>query len=73
MRPSTACGGFLLLAGFITLVLKPVYQAGRLPPGPGVEATAPLDDIRPVPEWVATASLTAGILLLSYSWKTRRR
>jgi hypothetical protein len=73
MRASSAFGGFLLLGGLITLVLKPVYNAGPLPQGPGVEATGPLRDIRPVPASAALLSVCAGVLLLGYSWMRRER
>lgn len=72
MRASTAFGGFLLIAGLITVVLEPVYVAGTiLPEGDGVESTGPTRDIRPVPQWVALLSIGAGALLLGVSWLTR--
>lgn len=73
MRASSAFGGFLLLAGLITLVLKPVYNAGSLPQSGGVEASGPLHDIRPVPLEAALLAVGAGVVLLGYSWYTRHR
>lgn len=73
MRASTALGGFLLIAGLITLALKPVYNAGPLLQEAGVEATGPREDIRPVPASAAVLSLGAGLLLLLYSWSRRNR
>lgn len=72
MRASSAVGGFLLIAGLITVVLKPVYNAGTLPQG-GVEASGPLHDIRPVPISAALLAIGAGAALLGYSWYTRHR
>jgi len=73
MRASTAFGGFLALTGFITLVLKPVYNAGRPTQPSGVEATLPMQEIRPVPPWLGALSLGAGALLLAFSWVRRDR
>lgn len=73
MRASSALGGFLLIAGLITLILKPVYNAGPLPQGPGVEASGPLRDIRPVPAGAAILAVCSGLLLLGFSWHTRGR
>jgi hypothetical protein len=73
MRASTAFGGFLLTAGLITFILRPVYNAGPLPQGAGVESTGPLQDIRPVPTSVAALSVGAGLLLLFYSWTRRNK
>ncbi len=73
MRAPSAVGGFLLISGLITLILKPVYNAGTLPPGPGLEASGPIHDIRPVPTSAAVFAIGGGLLLLAYSWRTRAR
>jgi hypothetical protein len=73
MRASTAFGGFLALAGFMILVLQPVYNAGAPDQPPGVEAVNPLQDIRPVPLWLGALSLGTGSVLLGWSWIRRDR
>lgn len=74
MRASTAFGGFLLIGGLITVLLEPVYVAGIiLPADGGVEATGPVKDIRPVPQWTALLSIGVGALLLGFSWRTRQQ
>jgi hypothetical protein len=72
MRASSAVGGFLVIAGVMTLILKPVYNAGSRPQA-GIEAVGPVQDIRPVPAGAAPLSVGAGFLCLTFAWRTRHR
>ena len=73
MRFPTALGGFLLLCSLVILTLKPLYNAGRPDQPPGVEASGPRTDYRPIPAWVGIVGVAAGAALLMLSWVTRPR
>lgn len=71
MRFPVALGLFLLLAGFMISVLRPVYQTGERVLQSGIEATGPVEVYRPVPPWVGQASLACGGVLLVFAFTTR--
>ncbi len=71
MRFPVALGLFLLFAGFMIMVLRPVYRTGERVHQEGLEASGPVEVYRPIPPWVGTASLTTGGVLLALAFATR--
>lgn len=64
MRFLTALGLFLGLFGMMVLVLRPVYRVPRGVDVRELEATAPIDEYRPIPTWLGIAAIGAGGLAL---------
>lgn len=74
MRFPVALGLFLLIAGFMIMVLRPVYRTGERGHQQGLEASGPVEVYRPVPPWLALVALaTGGALLGAASRRGGRR
>lgn len=76
MRFSSVLGLFLLTAGFMFLVLHPVYKSGERVQTEGIEATGPVDVYRPIPDWLSVSAVAGGGALLLFStgiWRRTRR
>lgn len=71
MRFPVAFGLFLLFAGFMILVLHPVYRTGERVRQEGLEASGPVEVTRPMPPWLGVTSMTAGGGLLVFAFATR--
>lgn len=65
MRGRTAVGIFLVLAGAMVLLLRPVYRAATPDPGGAVEATGPVEVYHPVPGWVGVLAVLLGGAILT--------
>lgn len=72
MRPSVALGLFLAIAGFMILVLKPVYETAGPDRPLSVEAVGPVKETRPIPDWVGVLALLGGGGLLLGAQLRRR-
>ncbi len=73
MRQSTVIALFLLTVGGMFLALHPTYTARTEQTTEGVEATAPVTEQRPYPDWVGPAAIVAGLLLLLPRARRRQR
>lgn len=72
MRFSVALGLFLAVAGFLILMLHPVYRTGERVTHQGIEAAGPTEISRPMPDWLGATMIIAGAALLLGS-RARRR
>lgn len=72
MRFPVALGLFLLVAGFMIMVLRPVYRTGERGRQEGLEASGPVEVYRPMPPWLGPVALATGGALLLVAAATRR-
>lgn len=66
MRGRTALGIFLVLAGALVLLLRPVYRGATPDPGAAVEAAGPVAIYHPVPGWLGVLAVVLGGALLAH-------
>ncbi len=71
MRFPVALGLFLLFAGFMIMVLRPVYRTGERVQQEGLEASGPVEVYRPMPPWLGLTSLATGGALLAFAIVSR--
>jgi hypothetical protein len=75
MRASTAIGLFLGIFGLMVLVLRPTYRVPLDGNIRDIEATAPLEEYRPIPSWVGLLAIGvgAGVGVMGLRQTHRRR
>lgn len=60
MRSSTVVGLFFCIVGLVILVVNPGYRVPVESNIRDLEATAPLEEYRPIPGWVGLLSIGVG-------------